>query len=56
MIIDIHGHYTTAPKALETWRNAQIAGIAGPGAKPGGRPEDQRRRTARDHRANQLPR
>jgi len=27
MIIDIHGHYTTAPKALETWRNAQIAGI-----------------------------
>ena len=28
MIIDVHGHYTTAPKALETWRNAQIAGIA----------------------------
>ncbi|MCU0775213.1 MAG: amidohydrolase [Ideonella sp.] len=28
MIIDIHGHYTTAPKALEAWRNAQIAGIA----------------------------
>jgi 4-oxalmesaconate hydratase len=27
MIIDIHGHYTTAPKALEDWRNAQIAGI-----------------------------
>src|SRR5499426_3618793 len=27
MIIDIHGHYTTAPKALETWRNRQIAGI-----------------------------
>jgi len=20
MIIDIHGHYTTAPKALERWR------------------------------------
>jgi 4-oxalmesaconate hydratase len=27
MIIDIHGHYTTAPKALEAWRNAQISGI-----------------------------
>src|SRR5688572_5266706 len=34
MIIDIHGHYTTAPKALETWRNQQIAGITDPGAKP----------------------
>ena len=21
MIIDCHGHYTTAPKALENWRN-----------------------------------
>lgn len=34
MIIDIHGHYTTAPKALETWRNAQIAGIADPTVMP----------------------
>jgi 4-oxalmesaconate hydratase len=34
MIIDIHGHYTTAPKALETWRNAQIAGIQDPAAMP----------------------
>jgi 4-oxalmesaconate hydratase len=25
LVIDVHGHYTTAPKALETWRNAQIA-------------------------------
>ncbi len=33
MIIDCHGHYTTAPKALEDWRNAQIAAIAG-GPKP----------------------
>ena len=30
MIIDCHGHYTTAPKALEAWRNRQIAGIADP--------------------------
>ncbi len=34
MIIDIHGHYTTAPKALENWRNAQIAGIKDPAAMP----------------------
>ena len=34
MIIDIHGHYTTAPKALEAWRNRQIAGIASPAEKP----------------------
>ena len=34
MIIDCHGHYTTAPKALEAWRNRQIAGINDPGAKP----------------------
>jgi len=27
IVIDIHGHYTTAPKALEDWRNRQIAGI-----------------------------
>ena len=27
MIIDCHGHYTTAPKALERWRHQQIAGI-----------------------------
>ncbi|HEY5637494.1 MAG TPA: amidohydrolase family protein, partial [Burkholderiales bacterium] len=25
MIIDCHGHYTTAPKALEAFRNAQLA-------------------------------
>ena len=25
MIIDIHGHYTTAPPALEAWRKRQIA-------------------------------
>ncbi|MBL8347683.1 MAG: amidohydrolase, partial [Rubrivivax sp.] len=34
MIIDIHGHYTTAPKALEDWRNKQIAGIQDPASKP----------------------
>ncbi len=34
MIIDCHGHYTTAPKALEAWRNAQIAAIGNPAAMP----------------------
>jgi len=34
MIIDIHGHSTTAPKALEAWRNRQIAGIKSPAQMP----------------------
>ena len=34
MIIDIHGHYTTAPKALEAWRNRQIEGIGIPAHMP----------------------
>ena len=34
MIIDIHGHYTTAPKALEAWRNRQIAGLKDPARAP----------------------
>jgi 4-oxalmesaconate hydratase len=36
MIIDVHGHYTTAPKALEEWRNRQVAayGSGAPAANP----------------------
>ena len=34
LIIDVHGHYTTAPKALEEWRNRQIAGIKDPASMP----------------------
>ena len=30
MVIDIHGHYTTAPKSLEEWRKKQIASIEDP--------------------------
>jgi 4-oxalmesaconate hydratase len=30
MIIDCHGHYTTAPKALELFRKAQIAALSEP--------------------------
>ena len=28
MIIDVHGHYTTAPKALEAWRKRQVEAFA----------------------------
>ena len=34
MIIDCHGHYTTAPKSLEQWRGRQIAGIQDPASMP----------------------
>jgi len=34
MIIDCHGHYTTAPKALEDWRKRQIDALGNPAAGP----------------------
>jgi 4-oxalmesaconate hydratase len=34
MIIDCHGHYTTAPKDLQTYRDAQIAGLKDPAHVP----------------------
>jgi 4-oxalmesaconate hydratase len=34
VIIDIHGHYTTAPEALEAWRAQQIAGLTDPARAP----------------------
>ncbi|WP_019544680.1 amidohydrolase family protein [Streptomyces sulphureus] len=34
MIIDCHGHYTTAPPALAQWREQQIAALGGPAAAP----------------------
>jgi 4-oxalmesaconate hydratase len=34
VIIDCHGHYTTAPKSLEDWRNRQIEGLKNPAATP----------------------
>jgi len=36
MIIDCHGHYTTAPKQLETWRKNQIAALSDPSQPFGG--------------------
>ena len=34
MIIDCHGHYTTAPKELEAFRKSQIAGLDNPALTP----------------------
>ena len=38
MIIDCHGHYTTAPGALQAFRDAQVAALADPARAPGGDP------------------
>jgi 4-oxalmesaconate hydratase len=34
MIIDCHGHYTTAPKSLREWRDAQVANLNTPELGP----------------------
>ncbi|HEX7380775.1 MAG TPA: amidohydrolase family protein [Nevskiaceae bacterium] len=34
LIIDCHGHYTTAPQPLADWRDRQIAGIKDPAQRP----------------------
>ena len=34
MIIDCHGHYTTAPPELEAWRKRQIAALGDPSKAP----------------------
>ena len=34
MIIDVHGHYTTAPPALGAWRDLQIAALSDPSKTP----------------------
>ena len=33
MVIDCHGHYTTAPKELQTFRETQIAALTNPAAQ-----------------------
>jgi 4-oxalmesaconate hydratase len=38
MIIDCHGHYTTAPADLQAFRDEQIAGLKTPGHVPAKRP------------------
>ena len=34
MIVDCHGHYTTAPSEFEAWRKAQVAAFEGRSAAP----------------------
>jgi 4-oxalmesaconate hydratase len=34
MIIDCHGHYTTAPGALDAWRKLQVASLKDPSQAP----------------------
>src|SRR4249920_444603 len=34
MIIDCHGHYTTAPAELQKYRDGQIAGLKDPAHRP----------------------
>lgn len=34
MIIDVHGHYTTAPPALGAWRDLQVAALKDPARQP----------------------
>ncbi len=36
MIIDIHGHYTTEPAAMQAFRDKQLAGLADPARRPTG--------------------
>jgi 4-oxalmesaconate hydratase len=34
VVIDVHGHYTTAPKALEAWRSRQVAAFQDEAPRP----------------------
>ena len=34
MVIDCHGHYTTAPKGLQAYRDQQIAALKDPARAP----------------------
>jgi 4-oxalmesaconate hydratase len=45
MIIDVHGHYTTAPPELRAWRRRQVAAIGTPFNEPLNITDDQLRET-----------
>jgi 4-oxalmesaconate hydratase len=45
MIIDVHGHYTTAPPELRAWRRRQVAAIGSPFNEPLNITDDQLRET-----------
>lgn len=45
MIIDIHGHYTTAPAQLDAWRKAQLDSVGRPFSQPLVMSDDEIRET-----------
>ena len=45
MIIDVHGHYTTAPRQLAAWRQRQIASAGVPFTEPLAITDDEIRET-----------
>jgi 4-oxalmesaconate hydratase len=45
MIIDVHGHYTTAPPEVRAWRQRQVAAIGSPFNEPLNVSDDQLRQT-----------
>jgi len=58
MIIDCHGHYTTAPPALEAWRARQIAALGDPAGAPRADElaigDDELRASVADHQLAQM--
>jgi 4-oxalmesaconate hydratase len=58
MIIDCHGHYTTAPKAVEDWRARQIAGLTDRRVAPEARDlqitDDELRDSIINHQLRQM--
>ncbi len=55
MIIDVHGHYTTAPAEQQRFRADQLAALDDPSLAAAGAAADQRRRDPREHRAQPAP-
>jgi len=45
MIIDVHGHYTTAPRELQAWRKRQVDSVGSPFTEPLNISDDQIRET-----------
>jgi 4-oxalmesaconate hydratase len=58
MIIDCHGHYTTAPRALEDWRGRQIASLTDPAVAPAAADlaisDDELRASIADHQLARM--
>ncbi len=52
MIIDVHGHYTTAPSALRQWRERQIASVGSRFSEPLRISDDEIRETIENGQLN----